>query len=225
METWIGLGNRRSVSDVRSWVRGEPTTTYDKGRRYGRSGGRRRRGVPLLMGTIAVPCPLAFALRVPDAAMRTMYPLRYEAAIREASEENGLDPTFVAGVIYTESRFRPDVESHQNAYGLMQLLPQSARYIQRKSGIEGDYRDPKVNIELGTWFFGYLNDRYDGDERLMLAAYNSGEGSVEAWTSDEGFDIKKDIPYKETREYVYRALEAQRTYRELYGKDLHENGG
>jgi soluble lytic murein transglycosylase len=54
----------------------------------------------------------------------------------------------------------------------------------------------------------------------MLAAYNSGEGSVDAWTSDEGFDIKKDIPYKETRQYVDRALEAQKTYRNLYGKDL-----
>jgi soluble lytic murein transglycosylase len=177
------------------------------------------------MVLVAILAILPFAIRVPDAVMRTMYPLRYEETIREASEENGLEPTFVAAVIYTESRFRPDVESHQEAYGLMQLLPQSAHYIQRKSGIKGDFRDPRVNIRLGTWFLGYLNDRYDGDERLMLAAYNSGEGSVDAWTADEGFDIKKDIPYKETREYVDRALEAQMTYRELYGKDLQHSPG
>jgi soluble lytic murein transglycosylase len=163
---------------------------------------------------------LPFALGVPDAVSRKVYPLRYEEAIRQASEENDLEPTFVAAVIYTESRFRPNVESHQEAYGLMQLLPQSARYIKRNSGIEGDFRDPGVNIKLGTWFLGYLNDRYDGDERLMLAAYNSGEGSVNAWTSEEGFDIETDIPYKETREYVERVLEAQKTYQELYGKDL-----
>ena len=172
------------------------------------------------MVLLAILAVLPFALRVPDAVMRTMYPLRYEETIREASEESGLEPAFVAAVIYTESRFRPDVQSHQNAYGLMQLLPQSAQFIQRKSGIEGDFRDPKVNIELGTWFLGYLNDRYDGDERLMLAAYNSGEGSVDAWTSDEGFDIEKDIPYKETRQYVNRALEAQEIYQGLYGKNL-----
>ncbi|MBA2712936.1 MAG: lytic transglycosylase domain-containing protein [Rubrobacteraceae bacterium] len=176
------------------------------------------------MVLVAFLAILPFVLRVPDAVMRTMYPLRYEAAIKEASEENGLEPTFVAAVIYTESRFRPDVESHQQAYGLMQLLPQSAHYIQRKSGIEGDFHDPKVNIQLGTWFLGYLDDRYEGDERLMLAAYNSGEGSVDAWTSEEGFDIEKDIPYKETREYVDRALEARQTYQELYGRDLRENG-
>jgi len=175
------------------------------------------------MVLVAVLAVLPFALRIPDAVMRTMYPLRYEAAIREASEENGLEPTFVAGVIYTESRFRPGVESHQQAYGLMQLLPQSAHFIQRKSGIEGDYRDPKVNIRLGTWFLGYLNDRYKGEERLMLAAYNSGEGNVDAWVSDEGFDIAKDIPYKETREYVDNALEAQETYEELYGRNLNRD--
>ena len=78
---------------------------------------------------------------------------------------------------------------------------------------------------MGTWFLGYLKDQYDGDERLMLAAYNSGEGSVNAWTSDKGFDIEKDIPYKETREYVDRALEAQKTYQELYGKNLRHNPG
>ena len=170
----------------------------------------------------AILAILPFALRVPDTVMRTLYPLRYEEIIREASEKNDLDPAFVAAVIYTESRFRPDVKSHQGAYGLMQLLPQSARYIERNSGIQGDFRDPQVNIRLGTWFLGYLNDRYDGDERLMLAAYNSGEGSVDAWTSDEGFDIKKDIPYKETRQYVDRALEAQKTYQDLYGKNLQD---
>jgi soluble lytic murein transglycosylase len=175
------------------------------------------------MVVVAILAILPFALRVPDAVMRTIYPLRYETTIRQASEENGLEPAFVAGVIYTESRFRPDVRSHQNAYGLMQLLPQSAHYIKRKSGIKGDYHDPQVNIKLGTWFLGYLDDRYKGDERLMLAAYNSGEGNVDAWTSDEGFDIAKDIPYKETRKYIHNALEGRQTYEDLYGTNLQDD--
>jgi soluble lytic murein transglycosylase len=178
-----------------------------------------------LLVVIGVLAILPFALRLPDAVMRTVYPLKYTATIREVSKENDLDPAFVAGVIYTESRFRPDVESHREAYGLMQLLPESARFTQRKSSIEGDYRDPEVNIRLGTWFLGYLKDRYNGDERLMLAAYNSGEGNVDAWASDEGFDIAKDIPYKETRHYVNNALEARQTYQELYGKNLQHRPG
>jgi soluble lytic murein transglycosylase len=179
----------------------------------------------VLLVVVGVLAILPFALRLPDALMRTVYPLKYAATIREVSEENGLEPAFVAGVIYTESRFRPAAESHSEAYGLMQLLPQSARFIQRKSHIKGDYRDPEVNIRLGTWFLGYLKDRYNGDERHMLAAYNSGEGSVDAWLSDRDFDIAKDIPYKETREYVDNALQAQRIYQELYGKNLQHNPG
>jgi soluble lytic murein transglycosylase len=179
----------------------------------------------VLLVVIGVLAILPFALRLPDAVMRTVYPLKYSATIREVSEENGLDPAFVAGVIYTESRFRPDAKSHREAYGLMQLLPESARFIQRKSGIKGDYRDPEVNIRLGTWFLGYLKDRYNGDERLMLAAYNSGEGNVDAWVSGEGFDIAKDIPFGETREYVDNALEAKQTYQELYGKNLQHHPG
>lgn len=178
-----------------------------------------------MLALVAILAALPFALRVPDTVMRAMYPLKYTATIREVSEENGLEPAFVAGVIYTESRFRPDVESHREAYGLMQLLPESAHFIQRKSGIKGDYRDPKVNVRLGTWFLGYLEDRYEGDERLMLAAYNSGEGNVDAWVSDEDFDIAKDIPYKETREYVDNALEARQTYKEVYGKNLQHHPG
>lgn len=166
---------------------------------------------------------LPFVLRAPDTVRQTIYPLRYEATIREVSEENGLEPAFVAGVVYTESRFRPEAESHRQAYGLMQLLPQTARFIQEKSGIRGDFRDPKVNLRIGAWYLGYLESRYKGDERLMLAAYNSGEGTVDGWLSQEGFDVARDIPFEETREHVDRVLQARQNYRELYGRDLNRD--
>ena len=175
------------------------------------------------MAVLAGLAALPFLLGAPDAVRKAVYPLRYEETIREASRQNGLEPTFVAGVIYAESRFQPDAESHREAYGLMQMLPETARFVGRKSGIEGDFRDPRTNIRLGTWYLGYLDDRYKGNERLMLAAYNSGEGTVDGWVSDEGFDIAKDIPFKETREYVERSLEAQRKYEDLYGEDLRRN--
>ena len=175
----------------------------------------------VLAGLVALP----FALGAPETVRKAVYPLRYEETIRQASRENGLEPTFVAGVIYAESRFRPDAESSQDAYGLMQMLPDTAEFVQRRSGIRGDFRDPRTNIRLGTWYLGYLDERYRGDERLMLAAYNSGEGTVDGWISDDGFDIAKDIPFEETREYVERSLEARQRYEELYGRDLRRNPG
>jgi soluble lytic murein transglycosylase len=184
---------------------------------------RRRRLAVALLALAVLLAALPLILKTPDAIRRTIYPLEYEETIREVSAEYGLEPTFVAGVVYTESRFRPDVESHRGAYGLMQLLPRTAQFIQERSNIEGDYRDPRINLEMGAWYLGYLGERYMGDERLVLAAYNSGEGRVDAWISDEGFDVGEDIPFRETRDYVDNVLEAQRTYEELYGRNLYRN--
>ena len=178
-------------------------------------------GLAAIVGLFAIP----FVLGAPDAVREAVYPLRYEETIRRASRENGLEPTFVAGVIYTESRFRPNAESHQAAYGLMQMLPETAEFVQQRSGIEGNFRDPRTNIRLGSWYLGYLDERYRGNERLMLAAYNSGEGRVDGWISEDGFDIATDIPYKETRDYVENSLEARMNYEELYGEDLRREPG
>ena len=197
----------------------------NKGRKYGRSRTRRRRGLLVILAVVAGLVALPFALGAPEVVRKAVYPLRYEETIRQASRENGLEPAFVAGVIHAESRFRPDAESHQEAYGLMQMLPETAEFVQQRSGIKGDFREPRTNIRLGTWYLGYLDERYRGDERLMLAAYNSGEGTVDAWISDEGFDIARDIPFKETRQYVERSLEARQKYEELYGRDLRRNAG
>lgn len=161
-----------------------------------------------------------FLLKLPETVQKIVYPLRYEAQIQQASQQSGVEPAFIAAVVYTESRFRPDAESHQGAYGLMQLLPQTASFVQQRSGVQGDYRDPGVNLSLGAWYLGYLEGRYDGHERLMLAAYNSGEGRVDGWVSQEGFDIERDIPFRETREYVDNVFEAREVYRDLYGSDL-----
>lgn len=177
--------------------------------------------VALALGLIALP----FVLQAPDAVRQAAYPLAYEETIREASRENGLEPTFVAGVIYTESRFRPDARSPQRAYGLMQMLPETARFVRQQSGIRGNFRDPETNIRLGTWYLGYLAERYRGNERLMLAAYNSGEGRVDGWISDEGFDIARDIPFEETRAYVENSFAARETYEDLYGNDLSRDPG
>jgi soluble lytic murein transglycosylase len=175
----------------------------------------------LVLGIFLAALP--FVLRVPETVRQTLYPLHYEETIREVSERHGLEPTFVAGVVYTESRFRPDARSHRRAHGLMQLLPETAKFIQQRSGVEGDWREPEVNLRIGAWYLGYLKERYSGDERLMLAAYNSGESRVDGWISDERFDVGEDIPFKETRDYVENVLEAQETYRELYGRNLYRN--
>lgn len=169
----------------------------------------------LLLIVLALP----LLLKAPELMQRVTYPLKYEETIRTVAAKYGVEPALVAAVIRTESRFNPEVESSQGAYGLMQIKPETARFISERSGIGGDYRDPKTNIRTGTWYLSYLQQRY-ADERLVLAAYNSGESQVDAWISEEGVDIVRDIPFKETRNYVEDVLKARDTYVELYGKNL-----
>lgn len=172
----------------------------------------------VLLASVALLLP--FLLKAPETLQKLTHPLKYEPTILEVSERNGLEPALVAAVVYTESRFDPQAESHKEAYGLMQLLPQTAEFISSRSGISGDYRAPRTNLRMGAWYLSYLGGRYDGNERLMLAAYNSGEGQVDSWISNENFDIARDIPFEETRNYVENVLEAREVYTDLYGKDL-----
>ena len=88
------------------------------------------------MVLVAILAILPFALQLPDAVMKTVYPLRYEATIREASAEKGLEPAFVAGCDLHGEPFQARRESHKDAYGLMQLLPEIGALHPRKSGIE-----------------------------------------------------------------------------------------
>ena len=206
-------------------MRGVPAARKEK-KGSGLPGGIRLRWVAGLLVFFVLGALALLVLRdAPTRVEQALYPLDYEGTIRSAAEEYGVEPAFVAGMIYAESKFRPEAESSQNAYGLMQLLPQTAEFVSSRSGIEGDYQDPRTNIRMGAWYLSYLSRKYDGDERLVIAAYNSGEGTVDGWRSREDFNIEDDIPYPETRNHVERVLEAREVYENLYGEDLRRNPG
>jgi len=165
---------------------------------------------------------------VDKAVQEIALPLRHEDIIRQQAADKGLDPALIAGVIYTESRFR-DQTSHAGAKGLMQLLPSTADDIARKSGgtafVQGDLANPQVNISYGSFYLRYLLRRYGGNEVLAIAAYNAGEGRVDQWIFDarhrgEEFDHARHIPYPETRHYVQQVLEMRGRYRDRYKQEL-----
>ena len=203
---------------------GDRATTKAAGRqdRYGRLR-RRRRGAALLVVFALVA--LLGALAAPDLVRQVTHPLEYEAEIRASAGKFGVEPSLVAAVIKAESRFDPEATSSRGAYGLMQLLPETARFVSERTGISADYRDPETNIRIGTRYLSYLQSRYAGDQRLALAAYNSGEGRVDRWLSRGDFNVSRDIPFAETRDYVRNVTESQRVYEDLYGENLDQRPG
>ena len=197
--------------------------------RWGRTALRRRRWLVaavslVVVGTFAVIVALG---PLGDAVREITLPLRHDDIIRQQARDKDLDPALIAAVIYEESKFR-DQTSHAGARGLMQITPQTAEYIARKSGgtefEQGDLATPQINIAYGSFYLRYLLVRYDGNDELAEAAYNAGETNVDRWVRAAGgpgeFDARDDIPFAETRSYVANVLERRGEYRDHYADEL-----
>ena len=195
-----------------------------------RAATRRRRAAAL--GIAALLAGLAVAVvtgagPLGEAVRELTLPLKHEDIIRQQAREKDLDPALIAAVIYEESKFR-DQTSSAGARGLMQITPQTARFIAQDSGgtqfTQADLATPQVNIAYGSYYLRYLMRRYDGDEGLVPAAYNAGETNVDRWIRNAGgvddFDVPEDIPFPETREYVEGVLKHRDEYRDHYKAEL-----
>ena len=150
---------------------------------------------------------------------RLRYPLRYSTLVRERAREEGLDPALLAAVIYQESKFRTDARSSSGAIGLMQLTPATAKGIALRTGGTAfhvsDLTDPVINIRYGTWYLHDLFAKY-GSVRLVLAAYNAGQGNVDRWRK-AGIGIQ----FPETRAYVSRVEHLEHVYRSAWHSQLY----
>jgi soluble lytic murein transglycosylase len=186
----------------------------------------RRRRIAVLLGA-GIAALLLWPI-LHHAVREITLPLRHEDVIRQQARDKRLDASLIAGVIYAESKFREGRTSDAGAVGLMQITPDTARFIARRSGGSAfkikDLGDAQVNISYGSYFLRYLLDRYGGNEPLALAAYNAGEGNVDKWIVDARSHNRPltvaAIPFGETRAYVQRVLQARRDYRANYARDL-----
>jgi len=113
--------------------------------------------------------------------------------ILQASAAEGQDPVLVIAVAMAESRLDPFAVSSRGAMGLMQLMPETAR----RFGCKNPF-DVYQNAIGGARYLGFLLNRYDGNVRLALAAYNAGPAPV---------DRLADIPpFGETQIFVAKVL-------------------
>jgi len=154
-------------------------------------------------------------------------PIKYKTLIIKYSKINKIDPYLVLSLIREESFFRANIKSPSNAYGLMQLMPYTAKRLASKYKIKlsrGDLINPEINIRFGTEYLRILSNKYKGKLHLVLAAYNAGDYRVNKWIAE--FKNPSDniftemIPFSETRNYVKNILRNYFYYKYYYKGEL-----
>lgn len=153
-----------------------------------------------------------------------IYPFYYQDIVYHWSLEYEIEPFLVASIIKNESKFEPNAISVKGAAGLMQLMPETAAWIAKQARVKeysaDKINDPETNIRLGTWYIDSLKNEFEGNEILMLAAYNGGRGNVKQWMQQYGWTMEfsdiNQIPFLETRNYVKKVIRDKKRYQELY---------
>ncbi len=146
---------------------------------------------------------------------------KYKAYVLSAANDFSFPPENILAVIRTESDFKPDALSKAGARGLMQIMPNTLKDINRMLGTNytaDDLYDPAINIRCGTKYLSYLY-QYFGDYDLAYAAYNAGMGNVEKWLTDARY--AKDhklvkIPFPETARYVEKIHTFLKEYEDYF---------
>lgn len=159
--------------------------------------------------------------------LRLVFPLYYQEVVEKAARRYNLDQWLLYAMIRVESGFDPQARSSKGALGLMQLMPETARWIAATRGISSFnpalLYDPELNVEFGSWYLRTLLNEFGGDEVLALAAYNGGGARVRRWLEEERWTGEREtlhqIPFGETRWYVERVLTVRRWYAWLYSRE------
>ncbi|MDD4376053.1 MAG: lytic transglycosylase domain-containing protein [Clostridia bacterium] len=156
---------------------------------------------------------------------RLIYPIKYNDYVQEAASINKVDPNLIYAIIKQESKFDPKVISNKDAKGLMQVMESTAKEVAADIDyIDEDNLDlfnPEINIAIGSKYYRWLLDRYDGNMRLALCAYNAGPGNVDKWIQVEeiynnGNLVISAIPFEETKNYVISVINNYNKYVKLY---------
>ena len=156
----------------------------------------------------------------------SFFPYKYKEYVDTYSAKYNLDPLFVLAVIKTESKFDEDAKSHKNAVGLMQITVQTAEWAAKEMGYstfsKEDLYDEEYNIRMGCWYLRRLNDIFNGDLDLTIAAYNAGPTNVQSWLQDEKYSSNGKsidyIPFGETKKYVDKVDTYYHVYEYFYSE-------
>jgi hypothetical protein len=144
----------------------------------------------------------------------------YGELIYAKAKKYDVDPALVAAVIEQESRFKPRARSHVGAKGLMQLMPRTGRWMGAR-----DLYSPEQNVDAGVKYIKYLDKRFNGDLKKIIAAYNGGEGNVKRYNGIPPFRETRQYVKKVMKNYDKRTKQIERYEKEQRGGSLLEAAG
>jgi soluble lytic murein transglycosylase-like protein len=133
----------------------------------------------------------------------------YHNFINQTASQYQIDPALIKAIIMAESGYNAKAVSKRGAKGLMQLMPETAEAL----GVE-DIFNPRQNITGGIQYFKHLVNRYKGDVKLALAAYNAGSRYVRNYNGVP--------PFKATRYYIKKVLKYYQKYKNQTSEGIDE---
>ena len=156
-----------------------------------------------------------------------LFPFPYEELIVKWSKERNLNPFLVASLMRQESRFEKEIKSPVGATGLMQIMPDTGKWIAPQINMkEYSLTDPEDNIKMGTWYLNHTHDTFNNNSMLAIASYNAGPGNVSNWISRYSLadidEFVENIPFPETKNYVETVFGNYWNYVELYDPKIEE---
>ncbi|MBQ8758874.1 MAG: lytic transglycosylase domain-containing protein [Clostridia bacterium] len=163
-----------------------------------------------------------FWTKIDTAIEKKSHPMEYLETVEKCAEEHSVPKEIIFAVIKTESKFRSDAVSSKGAIGLMQMTPETFTWLCSKNSDDANDPNllytPEINIRYGVYYLDMLYSEF-GSWETALAAYNAGPSRVREWLKNPEYSengVLTNIPYKETREYVQKVMEAKDKYIELY---------
>lgn len=147
--------------------------------------------------------------------LEDLYPVHFRNEI--AQQASQIDPALIFSLIRQESSFNPRATSPAGARGLMQVMPATAKRVEKRRNI--DLYNPSINIRIGSKYLSILRAKHNGDYARLIASYNAGPNNTLKWDSRYNGTVPllfaDLIPFPETRHYVSGLMRHMYWYRAL----------
>lgn len=149
------------------------------------------------------------------------YPLAFRDIVTKSAQAHKIDPLLIMAIMREESHFQRDAVSAAGALGIMQLMPATARSLGNIKHNE-ELLDAEKNIRMGTTYFSRLLTQFKSSQ-YAIAAYNAGPLNVERWLAmgyQDEEEFAEDIPFSETKNYLFRIMQTHGIMKGLYEKEF-----